>query len=138
MLSREHAVSCSGAFAYLKEFYPHVTNESSDRGLCAIDQLLNENRRTAPPNFYIEINHAISLIYEKCLGYRRRDNGTWENTSNTRTQNENEMNASQSNGTRTIRPLAQSASHTARRRRIAIERNRPIGRPRLNRRSGIG
>ncbi|RKP15620.1 hypothetical protein ROZALSC1DRAFT_26256 [Rozella allomycis CSF55] len=33
MLSREHAVSCSGAFAYLKEFYPHViVGETMEHG----------------------------------------------------------------------------------------------------------
>ena len=70
------------------------------------------------------MSYAITLIYEQCLGYRKKPNGFWEKET-----------AGETSVSR-LRPRAQSEATTVRRAIQARERNRPLGRPRGP--SGIG
>lgn len=126
-LSREHALECSGAHELLRSYY--LEHQEQDNNELFINQLLNKFRNGPPDDdFYERIAEAVGLIYTKCLGFRQKRSAFWVPD-----EVDVDQNAEQNHHQR-VRPLAQPASITDRRRRIALERNRPIGRPR----SGIG
>jgi hypothetical protein len=136
-LSREHAVICSGASFYLMTRYAvHVDPESA---ATTIDQLLNKFR-SKPPSaiFYAHIFKAISMIYKKCMGYRLKPNGYWEDDPDDDDGNSvASISTTDSEYLRRARAPPQRASILARERR---QRNQAGMRPRRGRRPrrGIG
>jgi hypothetical protein len=125
-VSREHALECSNATQYLRSVYGHFEDEDAEMPL--INQLLNRFRLNPPDDdFYKHLAHAVSLIYTKCLGFKQKRTGFWvkdDDRVENAPPNQNEPNV------QLYRPLAVNPNLTERRRRQAIERNRPVGRPR--------
>lgn len=81
-ISRRHAAICSGAHDALVTRYPQQANAyqqllQSDPSLRStlLDYLLNQHRINPPATLYPDIASSVSMIYEKCLGYRQKANG---------------------------------------------------------------
>ena len=76
ILSRDHAVECSGAKDRLVEVYVNHLDPNSQ--LTCIDQLLNKFRKRPPDHqFYRVLETVIGRIYERCLQWRQKENGFW-------------------------------------------------------------
>ena len=78
--SRKHALECSGALAFLQEKFPDEGLDENHPTQTVLDQLLNKYRNSPPDQvpFYNYIHNAITLVYQKVLGFRQRENGYWE------------------------------------------------------------
>jgi hypothetical protein len=136
-LSRQHALECSGAQAFLLARYPDALEEEQGPPTNILSRLLNRFRLQPPhPGFYLDVQEAISRIYSRCMGFLQKENGFWQDEA---------VIAAQAAGPAApaapaaappvvVRVPRQSAARTLRRREIALERNRPLGRPR----SGVG
>jgi hypothetical protein len=85
VLSRSHAATCSGAHDALALRYPvenllYSTMQPSAQSSeplrsTLLDVILNKYRMDTPAQIYEDIASSVSLIYEKCLGYRQKANG---------------------------------------------------------------
>jgi hypothetical protein len=136
-LSRAHAVICSGASVYLMTKYAAHLDEESP--LTVIDQLLNKFRAIPPTAiFYAHIFKAISLIYKRCMGYRLKENGYWEDdTEDDDGDSVASISTTDSEYLRRARAPPQRASILARERRQRAQRGMQPRRGRRPRR-GIG
>ena len=147
-LSRVHALECSGASQFLEDRFQDALEglDPSLNDLTVLDRLLNKYR-LAPPTetFYVDVLHAISLVYTKCMKYHQADNGYWKpdedddedlgpRPSQRARHTFGQDNAPQDGQPRPrqVRQNRTSAQATERRRQRAIQRNRPLGRPRRN------
>lgn len=96
ILTRRHAVSCSGALEYLIglfresfDTYTASVEEDDDGRSTFLDFLLNQFRYKPPtPNFYEQLSTAIGLIYTKCMLYVQKPNGFYVPTCPTSSVNE--------------------------------------------------
>jgi hypothetical protein len=135
-LSRQHAVTCSGAEDYLRGKYGNDINNELNQ--TALDQLLNKYRNE-PPNriFYGHIFQAISKIYKKCMGFTLRRNGYWAQAVEDDNVSEASIETTDSEIIRRARAPPQRASDQARiRRQLAKRGTQP--RRRRGPRRGIG
>ena len=143
-LSRAHALDCSGARAFLEDRFRQelAVLDPSLNDLNVLDKLLNKFRLEPPTEtFYVDIHHAISLVYTRCLGYRQQQNGYWVREENDEDDEDAPRPAAQRRrimqDQATRQPNRQdqvAAARTQRRQQrqqaITAARNRPRGRPR--------
>jgi hypothetical protein len=130
-LTRVHAVTCSGAGALLEAKFPDIPPPAIPRHT-RLDSVLNFHRNTKPSTsrvFQICVT-AIKKILTKCRGLQLNQDGTWEDPlANLQPP------APPQPRVRTAAAIAQ----TLRNARIAVERNRTLGRPRgRGGRAGVG
>ena len=146
-LSRQHALDCSGARQFLEDRFQDALGDidASLDNLNVLDKLLNKYR-LAPPSetFYVDIHHAISLVYSRCLGFRQQENGYWINDNPDQGDQDGPANPAQRRRY-AQEPQAQQAVQDARnaRRRaqqqaIVAARNLPRGRRPRRPPQGVG
>lgn len=138
-LSRIHGINCSGADNEINADVELVEilgrrNQLNDQET-KIDQLLNTHRNgNEPPDFYSKIARLIGMIYSNCRNMVQQENGYWSTVTDRHTpwHNTDMFHAMEINGPVINQEIA------VRNRRIAIARNRPVGRPGVRPRTGVG
>lgn len=146
-VSRRHGLECSGALDYLRGHFAYLVREEPGNGANMgpqknyLDTILNQYRENGPASSeeYRVIHHAISMVYSQCLGYRMKDNGFWAAPEDER--NRGAPRPPQDRNQAPRRPAAANPALARRRARVAVDRNRPLGRPagnRANRARGSG
>ncbi|KAJ3239207.1 hypothetical protein HDU77_011317 [Chytriomyces hyalinus] len=77
ILTRSHAVDCSGAATLLREHWETLTPPAGR--MTVLDTILNKIRNTPPSEVdtYNQVSAAVALIYTECRHLQQQANGYW-------------------------------------------------------------
>jgi hypothetical protein len=150
-LSRSHALDCSGARAFLEDRFRQELEDldPSLNDLNVLDKLLNTFRLEPPSEtFYIDMHHAISLVYTRCLGFKQQQSGYWKRDDDDEDDDQDgppaqrrrimQAQAQQPNQQAQANAAARTRRRHQRQQVINAARNRPRGRPRRQPVQGVG